>query len=583
MDFVSSPLAIELGEQPLAFQRGAVIVHIACFAVSALVCYSLPVVLCCWKRCSWRVACVRMRCPGILSISLSVLAGGAAEASTSLLWYGSTPADVALGSLDAVLFVAVPIIWTLYVMSLARRSCKCVLKPYLKEKKDAVAAAAAAAATAATTKKPLPAPLSPSSASGDTTAPTHDDDVGGRASDGGDADIDLLQLELDLIAFEEEAAAAAAASSPPSAAAATPAAPAERVGRRHEDADDVADGSDGAGAGDEGRGPDNKKHCFARNCPWIYRAYRWVAVNHSEWVDIKPVEISDADAEAIGGVVYTTTEHDGDGGDGGDGSKKKIDWYALRDGVVYEDYNNALFAPPEIVVTSLLGAVAGVSAGVLTRTACVMYLFIGLFAVSAHLFALLYFRPLLNRGLAFFVTTSTAVTAATVLLALLQFLDQLYDAQLSFLSVTIVQTVISVVATMLNWLAMTVVVFNLWTAYRAHRPVRAESGTHMTFAGANLGLETELLNIDGGRDDHYDGDDEDEIDLSFLHDSPMAAAFNGDVSLPVLETEEEAEDEELLLPPVPNKSAAHDASAVQRAALSAAMDGGGGFGSRITL
>ena len=176
----------------------------------------------------------------------------------------------------------------------------------------------------------------------------------------------------------------------------------------------------------------------------MYGAYRWLAVNRSEWSDTTPRDES----------VSTS------------GARARLDSWVLAFGMVGEDYDNPKFAVAEVAVTFVMGLTAGIANGRMSRVGCLMWFAFATFVIFAQTVALFVYGPLLNRFLEWFIAVSTFVTAVTTLFAFLQFMGNQIDYPTAYLSLNSFQMVISVVASLLNFIAAAAVLSQFVHALR---------------------------------------------------------------------------------------------------------------------
>jgi len=207
----------------------------------------------------------------------------------------------------------------------------------------------------------------------------------------------------------------------------------------------------------------------------MYGAYRWLAVNRSEWSDTTPRDES----------VSTS------------GARARLDSWVLAFGMVGEDYDNPKFAVAEVAVTFVMGLTAGIANGRMSRVGCLMWFAFATFVIFAQTVALFVYGPLLNRFLEWFIAVSTFVTAVTTLFAFLQFMGNQIDYPTAYLSLNSFQMVISVVASLLNFIAAAAVLSQFVHALRRGKSSVSGEGEkrhHMVDLFAELDLE-ELENL----------------------------------------------------------------------------------------
>ena len=458
MDTISSPLQLVIGEQPLAYQRGSVVGNIVVTVAAALLFYLCAAA---YAQCRGRPiseALMRARLPGLLVVPGAIILGGAGEATGALLGHGTTAADFGLGAVGVVFLIMPVTLGCTWVVNRSATECK------VRSKSDRDAAAAAATASASTgAAKKRTQKASPS--------------TGGSILGGGAMRVDADQRLLDEI-----------------------------------------DGGDNNGNGTGGDDEETKtadsapkppKHCVAANFPRLYAAYRYLAANHSEWKDVNPALLPRAEADAAADDD-TDDDDDDDGGTarrGGasgrradiDGDKMMpVDVFTLRFAMIFEDYGTARFALYDLATTAVLGVVAGVSAGVLKRSTCLIWLSGAALVCIAQVIALIWVRPMLNRMLMGFMIISNGVTMCTTIVALGQFVGQELDYPTTYLSLNSVQAIASVIASALNFLGGIVILTQFVNALRrGKQQLQMEPPKeHLDFRDLFADLDMEMLDRD---------------------------------------------------------------------------------------
>jgi hypothetical protein len=204
-----------------------------------------------------------------------------------------------------------------------------------------------------------------------------------------------------------------------------------------------------------------KQHFIARACPRLYAAYRWIAVSRGEWVDVAPsdeiVDISPAGAAAAEPDELRT---------------RRLHMFTLANGTAFEDYHAAVYCLIDMAITVHINAATGVAAGFVTRPACLMWLGSCVLVLGVYAVHLVVAAPLLSRGLQWFTATSTAVSAVATLLAVLQFLHRELDYDTGWLSLSLIEVLLSVVAMALSLMSFVSTVAQFVGALRKGRVAR---------------------------------------------------------------------------------------------------------------